>query len=149
MVSALGRAAKDPSINNLQVALEAVEMTRRKDVLALPPVGEAAQNPVQKRLVDSARANLALVDSGIRAMRELLLSAQLRNDDLPLKDRTKALLDLCNCLERLQKIERTALGLDRSDGQAGTTNVVIVVPAKLSEADWSRSVGKAVVADDE
>ena len=54
----------------------------------------------------------------------------------------QAIKDLTMALEKLQRIERLALGLDKglNDPQAG---VIILVPGKSSEKDWLSSVAQA------
>ena len=78
-----------------------------------------------------ARRTLDLVQTLAERLKRLLSSPQLVAEAMPLRDRTKSLLDLANALERLQKIERTAMGLDTGQGGA-TGTVVIIVPGKQS-----------------
>ena len=52
--------------------------------------------------------------------------------------RSRAAVDLATATEKLQKIERSALGMDRHD-QVDRPKMVIVVPAKLSETEWTRA----------
>lgn len=47
---------------------------------------------------------------------------------------SRDVLDVATALEKLQRIERTALGVD--DQKIGTRDVVIVIPAKLSTEEW-------------
>ena len=49
----------------------------------------------------------------------------------------QAVKDLSMALERLQKIERIALGVDNQQPMQ-TPGVVIVVPGKLSPEEWGR-----------
>jgi hypothetical protein len=84
-----------------------------------------------------ARRTLDLVQTLAERLKRLLSSPQLVAEAMPLRDRTKSLLDLANALERLQKIERTAMGLDTGQGGA-TGTVVIIVPGKQSEEEWTR-----------
>ncbi len=48
---------------------------------------------------------------------------------------SRTILDAMTALEKLQKIERLALGMD--DGRPRAPSVVIVVPGKLSEEEWT------------
>jgi hypothetical protein len=52
-------------------------------------------------------------------------------------------VDLATALEKLQKIERVALGLDAGRPQPGT-QFVIVVPGKLREDEWTATTGVIV-----
>lgn len=148
MIQAITEAAKDPSPLNLSRAVEAVDDRRRADVMALarPGLAPAPAGPEAQRLQESAAATLRLADTTLKRVRDLLASKQLHDEALPLKDRTKAVLDLVNVLERLQKIERTALGMDAGQ-QAGNVNVVIMVPGKMDEDQWTRRVAGEVHED--
>ncbi len=114
---------------------EILDTKPASDVLALLPPPDST--PEAARLAESARRALRTLDTILTRVRDSLGSPQLRDEGVALKDRTKALLDLCTILEKVQKVERTALGAetDRA-GPAGT--LVIVVPQKLSEEEWGR-----------
>ncbi len=48
-------------------------------------------------------------------------------------------LDAANALEKLQRVERTALGLNNHDS-APRTNVVILVPPKMDPGEWQSAI---------
>jgi hypothetical protein len=56
---------------------------------------------------------------------------------------SRAAVDLATALEKLQKIERVAMGLDSGSPRTGT-QVVIVVPAKMSEDEWGAAVAQRI-----
>lgn len=132
-LQAVAAAAKNPTPNNVSTAVEMLERRTAEHVQLMGPDGPAApasQSPEARRTLD-------LVHGLADRLRRLLKSPQLVAEATPLRDRTKALLDLANALERLQKIERTAMGLDTGQASAAGT-VVIVVPGKQSEEEWTR-----------
>lgn len=53
----------------------------------------------------------------------------------------QAVKDLSMALERLQKVERLALGLDTAPPEQ-TAGVVIVIPAKLSPEEWEEQMSR-------
>ena len=53
--------------------------------------------------------------------------------------RSRSLLDLATTLEKLQRVERRALAMDEP-GVPAHQQVIIVVPHKLSEDEWTKRV---------
>lgn len=60
--------------------------------------------------------------------------------------RSRAVVDLATALEKLLKIERTVLGIDGGLQRSGP-QVVIVVPAKLSDEEWAAAVSNRIAPD--
>lgn len=131
-LAAVAAAAKDPSPENVQQAVAVLERRVGEHVSSSTPAAPAAG-----AVSLEARRTLDLVQTLAERLKRLLSSPQLVAEAMPLRDRTKSLLDLANALERLQKIERTAMGLDTGQGGA-TGTVVIIVPGKQSEEEWTR-----------
>ena len=52
----------------------------------------------------------------------------------------QAVKDLATALERLQKVERLALGLDTAATPERAAGLVIVIPAKLSPEEWEEQM---------
>jgi len=136
---AVARAAKQPTAANITAAVDQLEARMEQHVLASGaprPTTIAPAAPPARALPAEARRTLALVGLMVSKLQRLLQSPQLLEEGVSLRDRSKSLLDMTNALERLQKVERTALGLDQGPVTAGT--VVIVVPRKESEEEWAR-----------
>ena len=63
------------------------------------------------------------------------LAADERLGSGPQGRMSRAVVDLATAVEKLQRIERKALGMDTGAGDV-RQQVVIIVPQKLSEEDW-------------
>jgi len=138
---AVRMATIEPTPTNIRAAVSVLEKRVQADVpsTSRPRGGAADLKSARAALPVEALRTMNLVDILIAKLTQILKSVQLTDDDTPLRERTKSFLDLTNALQKLQEIERTALGFDDGRVNAGGT-VVIMVPQKQNEDDWSRNV---------
>ena len=128
-----GKADGTPAL-----VLGPLEATRDRDVLV------RVHGPSEDTVPRSAgEPTLELVDCLRCWVEELVAETGLESGTL--LQRTRAMVDLASAIERLQKIERTAL-LGGANTSSPQTPVVIVVPAKLNEEDWCTATATSMAS---
>ena len=129
-------AVADPTPGNVEAAVSALEQVAGDHVFAPAPV---PSSPQDLALAESNEQVLQLSELLALRLKGLLASPDATDTTLDYRARTRGLLDLANVLERLQTIQRKALGADTQGGPTVGT-VVIVAPGKASEEDWQARV---------
>lgn len=102
---------------------------------ALASAGDPAVNPAAVQEV--TRSHLRLAATIRRKITALLVEPELGAGTG--NRRSRAALDAATALEKLQRVERVALGMNERE-IAPTTRVVIMVPPKLDPETWQRRV---------
>jgi hypothetical protein len=100
---------------------------------AAPPTLPLSAEERERREATSAQLRLA---RGLRQRIDRILTQEDCGAG-PKGAESRAVLDATSALEKLQKVERVALGMEAERG-GDRASVVIVVPQKLSGADWAR-----------
>jgi len=90
---------------------------------------------------------LAITDDHLRMAQQIRfriegLTADERLGAGPQGRQSRAAVDLATALEKVQKVERMALGLDKRDKPA-SVNAVIIVPPKMTETEWEQMASSA------
>ncbi len=129
---ALKRAVKDPTPDRVGEALDILESNPiEHDTSGSPPVPA----PDDERSLANTRT-MVLIRSLYVRLEALLRAPEVTSKDTAYRDRTRGLLDITNALERIQKIERKALGLDEGLTAVPGT-VIIMAPGKEKQDEWS------------
>ncbi len=94
----------------------------------------------------TASRGIAVSEAHLRMAADLRLRIDELTTDIDLGAgthgrRSRAAVDLATAVEKLQKIERTALGLDHSNVDV-RSQVVIIVPQKMDQETWEESARK-------
>lgn len=103
-----------------------------------PPVSLEPARSAEERAI--TRSHLRLASTLRHRINSLLLEDELGAGTG--NRRSRAVLDAATALEKLQRVERVALGMHERD-VAPRTNVVILVPPKLTPEEWQRKANGA------
>lgn len=122
-----------PALADEDKKTKRVEKAKSGEQLPVELTPQVAMSALDKRREKVTKTQLAVAEKIMAEVDRIFALPDLGTEGKA--PRTRALNDLTQALERIQKVERIALAMDQP-GQSGT-QVVIIVPGKDDEEAWA------------